>query len=450
MDTTRGLIIAAPASGSGKTMITLGLLAACRAQGLAVAPAKVGPDYIDPAFHAAASGRVGATLDAWAMSPATLGRYVNRAGASAAMILCEGVMGLLDGAAVPPGQADGSTADIARLTGWPVVMVVDCKGMAASAAAIVAGFAAVVPAGTVAGVIFNRVGSAKHRAMIETAMARHQPAMAILGYVPPLADLTVPSRHLGLVQAVEHPDLAGFLDKAGAHMAHHIDIGRLCALARPHRLPDTAADRLPPLGTRIAVARDPAFAFAYPDILADWRDQGAEISFFSPLDDQPPDSACDAVYLPGGYPELHAPRLAAPPLAAPPLAAGCGFLDGLRGAARRGAVVYGECGGYMVLGQAIIDAHGQAHAMAGLLPAVTSFETPERHLGYRQAVLRADHPFGSIGRKFRGHEFHFARELTGDGEAMWDIRDAAGLSSGHAGYRSGSVSGSFIHLISVY
>lgn len=433
------MIVAAPASGSGKTMITLGVLAACRARGWAVAPAKTGPDYIDPAFHAAAGGRAGATLDAWAMPPEALARHIERAGDGADMILCEGVMGLLDGARVPDGEPDGSTADLARLTGWPVVLTVDCRGMAASAAAVIAGFDALLPPGTIAGAIFNRVGSPKHRAMIENAMARYLPHIALLGFVPPLTDLTVPSRHLGLVQAAEHPDLAGFLDRAGSHMARHIDIPGLMALARPHALHTGPGGRIPPLGARIAVARDAAFAFAYPGVLADWRDQGAEISVFSPLDDQAPGMDSDAVYLPGGYPELHAARLAA----------GSGFLGGLRALAVKGAHIYGECGGYMVLGRAIVDGQGQAHPMAGLLPVVTSFEKPERHLGYRRMTMADAHPLGGHGARFRGHEFHFSGEIERGAVPLWIADDASGLNLGSSGCREGSVSGSFIHLISM-
>lgn len=437
----RGIILAAPSSGSGKTLITLGLLAALRAAGVAVAPAKVGPDYIDPAFHAAASGRDSATLDSWAMSPTTLGRIVTRAGRNADVILCEGVMGLMDGAAVAQNQRDGSTAEVSRVTGWPVVLVVDCKGMAASAAAQVAGFTALGLGVTIAGVIFNRVGSPKHRAMIEAAMCRHLPHVALLGFVPPLAALTVPSRHLGLVQANEHPDLSGFLAAAAAHMASALDLDRLVALSKPHLLSalPTSQDRIPPLGGRIAVARDAAFAFAYHDLLADWRDQGAEICIFSPLGNQGPDASCDAVYLPGGYPELHASSLAA----------NQDFLHALQSAARRGITIYGECGGYMVLGQALIDQHGHQHSMAGLLPVATSIQHPQRHLGYRQLRLRAPHPFGPQGCTFRGHEFHYAREVEGNGVSLWAAEDASGTKLCDAGYQNGSVSGSFMHLISI-
>ncbi|MCH8808664.1 MAG: hypothetical protein IH993_02345 [Proteobacteria bacterium] len=195
---------------------------------------------------------------------------------------------------------------------------------------------------------------------------------------------------------------------------------------------------LPPLGQRIAVARDTAFAFAYPFVLDGWRAAGAEITTFSPLDDEAPDPAADAVYLPGGYPELHAGRLAA----------NSRFLEGLRGAAGRGAAIYGECGGYMVLGRGLVDAEGRRHALAGLLPVETSFVQPKMTLGYREAELVADGPLGPAGARYRGHEFHFASPLGTQGAApLFRCRDALGAARGDPGGRIGTVMGSFLHLV---
>ena len=432
-----GVIIAAPASGSGKTLVTLGLLAALKARGHHVASAKTGPDYIDPAFHAAALGQPGITLDSWAMEPGRLGALIAQAGTSSLMV-CEGVMGLLDGADVED-SADGSTAHLAQLTGWPVILVVDARGMAASAAAVVRGFASVRPGVTVAGVLFNRAGGARHADMIGRAMASLCPDIAVLGYLPALADLAVPSRHLGLVQACEHPDLANLVARAGAWVAAYVDLDRLVALARVSRLGRAVGGGRdhPVPGGRIALARDAAFAFVYEHHLTDWRRQGAEIIPFSPLDGQAPDADCDAVLLPGGYPELHAPQLAA----------ASGFLAGLRQAAARGATIHGECGGYMVLGQTIVDASGCAHAMAGLLPVVTSIEHPVRHLGYRRARLMRDHWLSLAGGELRGHEFHFTREVSNQADSLFALSDASGRLLCNAGSVSGAVSGSFIHLI---
>ena len=434
----RGIIIAAPSSGSGKTSVVLWLLRLLARQGLAVASAKVGPDYIDPAFHAAASGRPCFNLDGWAMRPDTVAGLAAKLSQNAELVICEGVMGLFDGAFVPPGQRDGSTADLAELTGWPVVLVIDARGMAGSAAAVLTGFARLRSDIAVKGVIFNRVSGERHRAAIAHACQSACPDIRLLGFLPSDPGLEMPSRHLGLVQACERSDLAAFLDHASGLMERHLDLESLQDLALPSRLPPQPfAPPLPPLGSHVAVAHDAAFAFAYPATLEGWRAAGAEISLFSPLADQSPDPASHAVYLPGGYPELHAGKLAA----------NTGFLTGLRAAAARGAAVLGECGGYMVLGRALVDAKGHSHAMAGLLGLETTFAQRKLHLGYRGARLCRDSALGEMGTGFRGHEFHYASIVTEEGEPLFAITDASGADLGACGLTQGRVSGSFIHLI---
>jgi len=442
---TPGLLIAAPASGSGKTVVTLALLRHYRNAGRAVASIKVGPDYIDPAFHSAASGRTCLNLDGWAMRPATLAALAAQAGAAAELVLGEGVMGLFDGAIGASGgdggrsPAPGSTAEVALLTGWPLVLVVDAKGLGASAAALLHGFTSYHPGLAFAGVLFNRVGSPRHAELLREACAPL--GLPVLGAVPRDPALALPERHLGLVQAGEHEALDDFLERAAEIVAGHVDTAALAALATPGRAledPKGIAPPLPPLGQRIAVAADIAFAFAYPFVLAAWRAAGAEVTTFSPLADEAPDAAADAVFLPGGYPELHAGRLAG----------NCRFLDGLRSAAARRAAVYGECGGYMVLGRTLRDGDGRDHAMAGLLPLETSFAAPQRHLGYRSAALLGDGPLGRAGTVYRGHEFHFASEQQSAAvEPLFARRDAAGAKRGLAGQRDGRVMGSFLHLV---
>lgn len=433
---TPGLILAAPSSGSGKTLATLGLLAHLARRGVKVASAKVGPDYIDPAFHAAATGRPCLNLDAWAMRPETMAGLVTQVAHAADLVVCEGVMGLFDGAAVAEGQSSGSTADVAALTGWPVVLLIDGRGMTNSAAAVLLGFTRLRPDIRIKGVIFNRVSGDKHRRMITEACQRACPEVEILGFLPHLNSLAVPSRHLGLVQACEHPDLTAFLTAAAQAVGEHLAVDRLMALAQPSPLgAGPAAPMVPPLGQRIAVAQDAAFAFAYPALLEGWRRAGAEISPFSPLADEAP--VGDAVYLPGGYPELYAGQLAA----------NGGFLGGLRAMAGSGAVLFGECGGYMVLGKTLIDADGHAHAMAGLLGLETSFAQRRLHLGYRQARLMADGPLGRATQSYRGHEFHYATILSEIGEPLFITSDAAHTPTGTAGLRVSRVCGSFVHLI---
>jgi cobyrinic acid a,c-diamide synthase len=265
--------------------------------------------------------------------------------------------------------------------------------------------------------------------------------LPVLGALPRDAALTLPARHLGLVQARENAALDGFLDRAADLATEHVDCAALAALARRPRIAvptPPSAPPLAPLGQRIAIARDDAFAFCYPALVASWRSSGAEISLFSPLADEAPDGSADAVYLPGGYPELHAERIAG----------NVTFLDGLRAAAARGAILFGECGGYMVLGCGLVDDAGARHAMAGLLALETSFEAPRLHLGYRDAVLAADGALGSAGARFRGHEFHYANVLSENRAApLWRCHDARGHDLGPAGMAAGPVMGSFIHLI---
>lgn len=431
-----GIIVAAPASGSGKTLVTLALLRALAAAGIAVASAKVGPDYIDPAFHAAATGRICRNLDPWAMRPATQAGLIDALASEASLIVCEGVMGLFDGATI----SEGSTADLAALTGWPVILVVDARAQAASAAAIVLGFSRFRPDIALAGVVFNRVGGGKHAAILREACARAVPEIAVLGCLPRHPDLTLPERHLGLVQAGEHPALERFLDRAAAWLSQHIDPTAVLRLARPAAGARQGSQPVPvpPLGQCIAVADDLAFAFHYPVVVEGWRTVGCEIRPFSPLADQAPASDADAVYLPGGYPELHAGRLAGNQI----------FLAGLRAAAGRGASVFGECGGYMVMGQGLCDADGERHAMAGLLPLETSFADRRLHLGYRRSTLATTCRLGSAGDGFRGHEFHYASVVSeGPGQSLFSIADAAGQPIGTAGLVAGAVAGSFIHLI---
>lgn len=432
---TGGLIIAAPSSGSGKTLVTLGLIRRLAGTGLRVASAKAGPDYIDPAFHTAAGSRQCETLDGWAMRPQTLAAGVARLSHDADIVICEGVMGLFDGAE----GGGGATADIAALTGWPVVLVVDVRGMAASVAALVSGFATFRRDIRLAGVIFNRVASDRHLAMLADAVARACPDIAVLGGVRRDAALAVPSRHLGLVQAGERDDPDRLLDSAAAAVGAGIDADRLTGLASPATgsIPPLDGPALLPLGQNIAVARDLAFSFSYPHVIGGWRRAGAGVSFFSPLEDEAPGEDADAIYLPGGYPELHAGRLAAAD----------GFRAGMIAAAEQGAVIYGECGGFMALGEALVDGEGISHRMLGLLPLATSFETPARHLGYRKIELCTDTPLGTRGALFRGHEFHYSRCIRADGAPLFAAADATGRGLGSAGMVAGRVAGSYLHLI---
>jgi cobyrinic acid a,c-diamide synthase len=433
--TARGLIVAAPRSGAGKTTVTLGLLAALKRRGLAVQAAKAGPDYIDPAFHQAATGRKSVNLDSWAMRPSLLDALVVEAASRADMLVIEGVMGLFDGIDAAAGRT-GSTADLAARFVLPVLLVIDVSGQSQSAAALLRGFVTHDPEVKIGGVVLNRVGSERHRKFVADAIAAS--GIPVLGSVPRDEMIALPERHLGLVQAGEHGDLAERLDRLAAIAETHLDLDGILRLAVPPHLAEAKqATALPPPGSRIALAQDAAFTFVYPHVLDGWRRAGAEIVAFSPLADEPPPKDCDSCWLPGGYPELHAGRLAGAHK----------FRDGLaRFAATR--PVHGECGGYMVLGEVLEDADGISHPMAGLLGHATSFARRKLHLGYREATLLADSPIGRAGSRLRGHEFHYAALVaTGNDEPLVELADGQGQRLGTSGIRRGHVTGTFFHAI---
>ena len=433
--TARGLIVAAPRSGAGKTTVTLGLLTALKRRGLAVQAAKAGPDFIDPAFHQAATGRKSVNLDSWAMRPSLLDALVVEAASRADMLVIEGVMGLFDGIDAAAGRT-GSTADLAARFVLPVLLVIDVSGQSQSAAALLRGFVTHDPEVKIGGVVLNRVGSERHRKFVADAIAAS--GIPVLGSVPRDEMIALPERHLGLVQAGEHGDLAERLDRLAAIAETHLDLDRILRLAVPPHLAEAKqATALPPPGSRIALAQDAAFTFVYPHVLDGWRRAGAEIVAFSPLAEEPPPKDCDSCWLPGGYPELHAGRLAGAHK----------FRDGLaRFAATR--PVHGECGGYMVLGEVLEDADGISHPMAGLLGHATSFARRKLHLGYREATLLADSPIGRAGSRLRGHEFHYAALVaTGNDEPLVELADGQSQRLGTSGSRRGYVTGTFFHVI---
>jgi cobyrinic acid a,c-diamide synthase len=434
--TAPGLLIGAPRSGSGKTTVTLGIQRALRARGLGVRGVKCGPDYIDPAFHAAATGAPSCNLDSFAMPEALVAALAGEAATGSDIVVAEGSMGLFDGVRAAAGQT-GASADIAARLGWPVVLVIDVSGQAQSAAAVALGMRSYDPRITVAGVILNKVASERHLRLVRAGMERI--GMTVFGALPREAGLILPERHLGLVQAGETEDLHARLDRLGEAVAAHVDLDALlaAAVAAPPAARAPTGPPLPPPGRRMAVARDAAFSFIYPHVEAGWRAAGTVLVPFSPLADEAPPEDCDACWLPGGYPELHAPQLAAARR----------FLSGLRRFAATRSI-HGECGGYMVLGEALVDAEGAAHPMAGLLPVTTSFAKRKMSLGYRLVTTDAPSALGPAGAVLSGHEFHYATiaEAASDG-ALGTARDAEGSVLGPVGHVRGHVSGSFFHAI---
>lgn len=434
---SRGIIVAAPSSGSGKTTVTLGLLAALRKAGVAVQPFKTGPDYIDTGHHARAAGRPSFNLDTWAMPPDLIASIVAQTTASADISIAEGVMGLFDAGPSRGLSGNGSTADLAASLGWPVILVLDVSGQTETAAALALGCATYRPDVHVAGVILNQVASERHEALIRPGFDRI--GLKIFGSLHRTEKIHLPERHLGLVQADEHADYLDRIASLADIITTSVDLEAILAAASEVNFPQDAGLRtraVDPPGQRIAIAHDAAFSFTYNHVLQGWRDAGAEITPFSPLGNEAPRTDADAVWLPGGYPELYAGQLAA----------ASHFIGGLSTLAERNIPIHGECGGYMVLGQGIEDANGERHAMAGLLAAETSFRTRKLHLGYRRATLRTDGALGRKGTTLYGHEFHYATLVTDAGEPLLDMEDGT-QSKTTTGSRRGSITGSFFHLL---
>jgi cobyrinic acid a,c-diamide synthase len=404
---------------------------------LMVQPFKCGPDYIDPAFHAAASGRASFNLDSWAM-PGGMIAGLTQAGDDADLVLAEGSMGLFDGVASPGAAGNGASADVAALMGWPVVLVVDVSGQAQTAAAVAQGLARFRAGVRVAGVLLNRVASARHEALVRVGM--DEAGITVFGALPKQANIAVPERHLGLVQAQENAGLEMLIVQAAGLVAERVDLDALIAAAGSAAPPATSIKLRPP-GQRVALARDGAFSFIYPHLLQGWRAAGAEIFPFSPLANEPPDASADVCWLPGGYPELHAGALSAATT----------FRTALQAFAQTRAV-HGECGGYMAMGAGLIDKDGIRHEMAGLLGLVTSYAQRKMHLGYRQAILAADVPGHAKDTHLRGHEFHYSTIIDQPDAPLADVIDATGTPVPETGsqrrYSGGGLStGTYFHLI---
>lgn len=432
----KGFVIAATHSGAGKSLITMALLRAFKQRGLVMAAAKTGPDYIDPAFHAKAISGVCYNFDLWAMNDDTL-KMVEQHLAAADLAIIEGVLGLFDG----PVKGIGSTADVAQRLNLPVILVVDAGAMGQSVAALIQGFVNFRSDIEVVGIIFNNIGSARHEKMLRTAVKPLN--LEVFGCLARHKDMVLPARHLGLIQADEMVNFDDFIDQAANYINQHLDLDSLASKAKPCLTKSKATARnlnkksvLQPLGQKIAIAKDAAFTFSYPHILQKWRNMGAELSFFSPLAGELPGLTADAVYLPGGYPEIFAPQLASK------IELGVR----LRQMARDNKLIYGECGGYMCMGEALVDKHGVAHKMFGLLDLVTSFEKPKRHLGYRQLTHKSELPWAS---ELNGHEFHYTHAIKAVGEPLFTAKDADEVKQPDMGIKKGRVMGSYAHVIDV-
>lgn len=434
----RGVVVAGTNSGCGKTTVTLGLMAALMRRGLKVAPFKVGPDFIDPGHHAVVTGRSGRNLDGWMIPKETNLSAFTRNVKDADAAVVEGVMGLFDGY---DGRTEaGSTAQMAKWLGLPVLLIVNARSMARSAAALVSGFERFDPDLTFAGVIFNNIGSPRHLKYLTDALEGNV-GMPCLGGIPRNPDIAIPERHLGLVIREDHLLLDDDRARLAALVEDHVDLDALLA-----RLPEIPGDDAGEPGgdpvterVRIGVAKDNAFCFYYPDNL-EWLERfGAEIVPFSPVagDPLPPD--LDGLYFGGGYPELHAKKLFENEA----------LRRAVREKSREGMPIYGECGGFMFLCERLVDLDGNDFEMAGCFPFTTRMLKKLRSLGYREASLTEPSLLGAPGLTVRGHEFHYSALDPAENHATRHVYDVArrdGEAVDAQGFMADRTLGSYIHL----
>lgn len=430
-DQRSAIVIAGTSSGSGKTTITLGLLAALRKMGLAVQPFKCGPDFIDPGLHQLVCGRVSRNLDLWMMGEAQVRETFAAGTAGADVSVIEGVMGMFD------GQASSSAA-LAKALAVPVVLILDVRSAAESVAAVLMGFENLMPEVAPAAVILNRVASPRHLELVSGAIHKHCRA-EILGHLPQNLDFSMPSRHLGLFTGEEQPISPEALESLAATIQAQVNLERLLELAAGVALPP-AKETFPRQGevqARIGVARDRAFCFYYEDNFDLLRAAGAELVFFSPLADRDLPEGLDGLYLGGGYPELYARELSGN------LAMRQAILDW----AQSGRVLYAECGGFMYLTEGIVGEDVGALPMAGVFPVTARMQKKRASLGYREVRLEQECFFGPADTVLRGHEFHYSviDAMPDYIERVYTVSSGNGEQS-REGYRYNNVLGGYLHL----
>ncbi len=443
----QSFLVAGTHSGCGKTTLSLALMAAFRRRSLAVQPFKVGPDFIDPGFHTQVTGNASRNLDGWMCSreynQALFGRLLGQSD----MALVEGVMGLFDG--YDGLSESGSSAEMAKWLSIPVILVVDARSMARSAAALVYGYTRFDSGLKTAGVIFNRIGGEAHLAFLKEAMSASLPEIPVLGGIPRDESITIPERHLGLVTADEVCLSTAWQDRLARQAERYLDLDRLldataAEVKEPSSLRTVAGEPPPSSTARIAVARDAAFCFYYEDNFERLREAGAELVFFSPLAGEAMPASVNGIYLGGGYPEVFAAQLSA----------NACFLEGLRIAAAAAMPIYAECGGLMALSRFIETVDGYRYPMAGLLPFGTRMLKRRKALGYTEVLLEARCHLGDPGLSIRGHEFHYSEILESNGgddasqismDLVYRLQARKHRESRAEGYRVGSVLASYVH-----
>lgn len=435
----KSIIIAAPVSGSGKTTVTIGLMECLKRRGLKVAPFKVGPDFIDPGYHRIVTGRPSLNLDGWICSPQVVQETFALQSAAADIAVIEGVMGLFDGIS---GKSDeGSTAQIARLTGSTVFLVIDAKGFARSIAALIKGFAEFDPEVRIGGVIFNNVSSLNHARILKEAVESAVPSIPVVGSIQRDSRLHIPSRHLGLLTAEENGLSEQYLDHLVEVIRSSIDLGMLWAIAGAGDVFELPPQPEPAAAVvKIAVARDRAFCFVYESNLQLLRAAGAELVEFSPLVDSALPDGISGLYLPGGYPEAHAAELAA----------NSSMKGAIRAAIEAGMPTYAECGGFIYLTAGVhVAGEGESalQEFVGIFPVATTMLKQRKALGYREIKLRSDSILGRKGETARGHEFHYSQtdEMPEGVERLYQVSKRQN-DLGTEGYSYRNCLASYIHL----
>jgi len=429
--TQNAFLIAAPQSGSGKTTVSLAIMAALTRRAVPVVPFKCGPDFIDPGYHRAVTGAVSRNLDAWMCGDEFVRQTLQARLAAGTIAVIEGAMGLFDGFGF--STMEGSSAQIAAITGAPVVLVLNARGMAASAAPLLNGFASFNSEVMIAGVIFNNVGSENHAMLLRDVVAKHCPTLRCFGCIPRDEAVAIPSRHLGLVTADDNPLPDGFVQHLADVAEKYLDLDRLMKLELPVFDKTVSTPHFATPATRIAVAADQAFCFCYDDNLRLLEEVGAEILPFSPLNDRKLPEGISGIYLPGGYPELFADALAA----------NLTMKQDIQTAVLNGMPTYAECGGFIYLTEGM----SEGTDFVGIFPTRTKMLVKRKALGYREVRFLSDTVMGKAAVCCRGHEFHYS-EITGMPESVercYEVTRSA-LFVAHEGYRINNCLGSYIHL----
>lgn len=433
--TTRRLIVAGAGSGVGKTTVTIGLMAALQQRGLVVQGFKCGPDYIDPTYHSAVTGRVSRNIDSWMLSHETVKEIFVKGSAGADISIIEGVMGLYDGKEATSDR--GSTAEISILTNSPVLLVVNCQSMARSAAAVVKGFQVFNPNVRIAAVIANKVGSEGHYKIVKAAIEQ-ECEIPVLGYLLREDQIEIPERHLGLVPSVERGELAPLFQRLGELISQTIDLDQLLEIAESEPLlAETRLFTEPPAmpKVRIAVAKDAAFHFYYPENFELLQAHGAELVFFSPLAGEAVPDQVDGLYIGGGFPEEFADELSENKI----------VLESVRNAINAGMPTLAECGGFMYLTEAIERTDGRSYPMVGLIPGKVKMQKRLAALGYREVKGYSYHWLLAEEMIAKGHEFHYST-FTPDGEIPYAYQTKGLRGDKPEGYHRENLIAGYTHL----